>query len=747
MVGTSVGVHPLPCFVRSLATNPMKLYQNLRSRSAWLGAAAFALTAAHSPAQPAASTSSPVSAQEALKLSPFEVKDTEGSYTSTMTSSGTRVRADIRELPFSVGIVTADFIKDFVAFSDYKDSLAYTSGVVSRGNYNQAYYVRGLQNDGQLRNGFFRAGMFDAVNVDRIEVIKGPNAGIYGRSSPGGAINVVTKMPTPHWNSSVSARVGANDFQRFEFGLSGPLIADKLLFRLDAAKQDEQFYYDFEEQHLTTVSGVLQYRFGSGAKLIFEADWLDKLLYAPGAQTMFRRVGGVITNTLAEELGSFNPRSPTSENNRSLNSLNLTFEHQLARNIQVRATAHSSERPTPSWTNSGDTFYTVETRTVANRRTQLEDNTTQYKAFQSDLLVDFDVGPTQHKLLATFDYAKDESRNERWRVAQGDRNNPIYNIGTLSVDNPNYFIADKPLLRDFFRNDASSGTDKAVFASDRIYFADKRGLFLVGARQNWSTSSSEDYLTGAKGGEDRDAMTYQIGLNWKVADPVTVYANYSTSYRVNSGVDSKGNPWENQKGKGAEAGFKAEFLDRKLNVTAAYFDITRFNVLRTNPVTTLQELTGEENSKGFEVDFHYQATGEWLLFGQYTNLKARIAADVQDRTLVGFQLPFVPDVTWAVATRYDVRRGKAKGLNATLGYKYFGEITTSTAATPYQRSYRQAAYAQLDASVGYGWKTGKHLGHRVTVNLRNVLDEDYYFGDRVKALGFGVIASYTLSYK
>ena len=122
-----------------------------------------------------APTSAP--AGDTVVLTPFEVQAAVG-YTSPVTSSGTRIRAEIRELPFSVGIVTSEFLKDFVAFNDYKDSLAYTSGVATRGNYNQAYYVRGLQNDGQLRNGFFRAGMFDAVNVDGMEVIKGPKAWI-----------------------------------------------------------------------------------------------------------------------------------------------------------------------------------------------------------------------------------------------------------------------------------------------------------------------------------------------------------------------------------------------------------------------------------------------------------------------------------------------------------------------------------------------------------------------------------------
>ncbi|MCX6941269.1 MAG: TonB-dependent receptor [Verrucomicrobia bacterium] len=725
----------------------MKTLLMFRVQSVMSLAVVIALLPASTMAQPGPTVPPGAATEETLKLSPFEVNSTTG-YNATMTSSGTRIRADIRELPFSVGIVTSDFINDFAAFNDYKDSFAYTSGVSSRGNYNQAYYVRGLQNDGQLRNGFFRAGMFDAANVDRIEVIKGPNAGIYGRASPGGAINVVTKMPTPFLNSSATVRYGDNQFRRYELAASGPIVAKKLLFRIDTAHQTERFFYDNEDFRQDTVSGVLQYLFDAGGKLTFEADWLDKPMSANGANTLFRRVGGVTTSQLAEELGRFNPAPPETGLNRQLKAGNLTFEQKLTDRIQFRATAHSSVRLDPSLRVGGDQFYTVETRTVANRLADLQEGGTRYVAAQSDLLIDFDTGPVQQKLLATFDFARDTSRDERWRVLAADRNNPLYNVPTLNVSAPNYFVvSDKSLLRDFYRNDTSRSDTSAVFVSDRVYFAGKRGLLLLGGRQNWVKSTSLDYRSGATTDQRRKALTYQLGLNWKINEPLSVYANYSTSFRVNGGLDPTGKPWDNQKGKGGEGGFKAELLNQKLTLTMAYFDITRFNVIRTNAVTRLQELTGAENSKGWEFDFQYQVTKSLLLFGQYTNLKARFVADLQDPTLVGFQIPFVPDESYGIAVRYELRDGRLKGLFSTLGWKSVGAITTSTTAG-YQRNYVQAAYTQLDGSVGYTWKSdGTRLSHKVAINLKNLLDEHYYFGDRTRGLGFASYFAYTLSYR
>lgn len=687
-------------------------------------------------------------AGDTVVLTPFEVQAAVG-YTSPVTSSGTRIRAEIRELPFSVGIVTSEFLKDFVAFNDYKDSLAYTSGVATRGNYNQAYYVRGLQNDGQLRNGFFRAGMFDAVNVDRIEVIKGPNASIYGRSSPGGAINVVTKMPTPYWDTQLTARASSQDMTRFELNLSGPLTQNKrLLFRLDAAKQNEDFYYDRELYQQESVSAVLQYRFESGGRLTLEGDWLDKLQEGPEARTFFRRVGGVITTQLATELGRFSANPPQSFLNRELKAGNLTFEQPLTEQIRFRATAHASQRLDPSYRTGGDAFYTVETRTVANRLADLQQGGTKYLAFQSDLLFDFKLGPTEQKLLAVFDFGRDTGRDERFRVATADRNNPLFNVPVLNIDAPNFFMPDRSLLRDFYRNDQTRTETKAVFVSDRIYFAEKRGLLLLGARQDWVHNTSLNYFNRATTDQRRKATTYQLGFNWKVAEPVSVYANHSTSFRANGQINPlTGKPFDNQKGRGWEGGFKSELLDKRLTLTAAYFDITRHNVVRTNPVTRLQELTGRENSKGFEVDFQFNVTPSWLIFGQVTRMKARITADVQDPTLVGFQLPFVPDLNYGLATRYQVQRGRLEGLYFTLGLKYVGQITTNTSSTPYQRNYRQPSYSQLDGGVGYRWKSGQRSGHRVALNLTDLTDEQAFFGDRIMSKGFTATVSYTLSFR
>ncbi len=722
----------------------MKIKAKLTTFAA-LVAVALVSAGATALAQPV--TTSAGADKDTIQMTPFEVTAAIG-YTSTMTSSGTRIRTDIRELPMSVGIVTSEFLNDFVAFNDYRDSFAYTSGVSTRGNYNQAYYVRGFQNDGQLRNGFFRAGMFDAVNVDRIEVIAGPNAAIYGRSNPGGTINVVTKKPTPFFNSYATARVGANDLRRFELGVSGPILGKHLRARIDASKHDENTFYDREKIDQRTVSGVIDYIFDSGARFSLEGDWMDKRLHSTNARTLFRKVGAVITSDLATELGSFSPVSPQEYTGRTLRAVNLTFEQNFTPWLQFRSTAHASQRPTASLTNGGAAFYDVATRTVGSRRTQYSPAGDDYRAFQADLVTEFDLGPTHHKLLTSYDYTYDWGPSQTWQVASNLVNNNAYNVATLNVDTPNYFmITDTSLLTNFNKDIYNTSMLSGLFASDRVYFADKRGLLLIGGRENWIHTTKWDKIAKTYAVEIRQAFTYQAGLNWKLSEAVSTYANYSTSYQVNNGLDASGHSFANEKGKGGEVGLKAELLDKRLTLSAAAFDITRYNVVVTNPVTTLQELTGEQNSKGVEMNFHFQVTNGWQLFGQATSLKARIVSNVSDRTLEGFPLNFVPDHSYGLATRYEFRGGWLRGTFLTLGYKYVGQITTSISSNPYQRNYRQPSYTQLDGSVGYSWKTGGHFGHKVSLNLKNLTDEKSFFGDRERNPGFGLIVSYTLSFK
>ena len=131
---------------------------------------------------------------EPVKLTPFEVSaGSSKGYGSSESMTGSRVAMQIIDLPYSVNVLTSEFTKDFAMFelADNITQISNFTGLDIGGNF----MLRGFNSSQQLRDGFLRAGRYGASNIDRIEVIKGSNAAIYGRTSPGGMINMISKQP------------------------------------------------------------------------------------------------------------------------------------------------------------------------------------------------------------------------------------------------------------------------------------------------------------------------------------------------------------------------------------------------------------------------------------------------------------------------------------------------------------------------------------------------------------------------
>src|SRR5205085_1858122 len=129
---------------------------------------------------------------EAVALSEFTVSEnTDDSYVASESITGTRVRTPIKDLTFTVNVVTSEFLQDFAYFEI--NDLGYTSSVNNFDNGGGNVNIRGYGATSLLRNGFLRLGLVDRVNVDRIEVIKGPSAAIYGMTTPAGMVNIITR--------------------------------------------------------------------------------------------------------------------------------------------------------------------------------------------------------------------------------------------------------------------------------------------------------------------------------------------------------------------------------------------------------------------------------------------------------------------------------------------------------------------------------------------------------------------------
>src|ERR1043166_9717195 len=158
-----------------------------------------------------APASAPKPSGDVIQLSEFQVSEkSPNGYIASETMTGSRINTKIADLPYSIVNITQEFFKDFnINILDANMTLI---GGLTAINIGGSFNLRGFNGaTSQMKDGFFRLGRYGLSNIDRIEIIRGPNAAIYGRSSPGGMINFVSLQPKKQDEQQIRLNVGRYD--------------------------------------------------------------------------------------------------------------------------------------------------------------------------------------------------------------------------------------------------------------------------------------------------------------------------------------------------------------------------------------------------------------------------------------------------------------------------------------------------------------------------------------------------------
>mgnify|MGYP006266331883 CR=1 FL=1 len=691
--------------------------------------------------------------EDVYELSPFEVStsgDT-NAYLATEATTGTRVAAKIQDLPFAVNVVTSEFMDDFAAF-ELEEQFAYTSSFSAdegQGNYS----IRGIKAFGMLRNGFMRAGLIDKVNVDRVEVIKGPAAAIYGRTLPGGIINFITRKPETERRVQGRFRVGGYNFKRAQLSATGPLNAEKsFLYRLDYGYIYDEQVMDLAFIEQTVGSGALAWRPSKKTTLNLEVEYANRDERNGNAKIpwIWDDVNKRYTDQPAFELRGFATQGPETFLNRDLMTYNISFDHRFNRIFSLRASANHYERTIDRYNYSADR-YVPELRQIITREAGIRDQGDKSTGAQIDFLSNFWTGKIEHKILLTYDYSRMETTDVTKFI---DRNDPEYGRPwrELNVDNPEYAPRFPEELFTRSRRDTFSDiVTNGLFASEQIAFWEGKWIILVGGRFDQVDYDLRDNRSGNTNQYSVDDTTYMVGSNFELTEDLTIYANRSTSFLPQNRLRNDGTPFPNEDGKGYEFGIKSTLFENRLNFTTGYFNIVRENVVRRHPDPRIggYVLTGQESTEGFELDFNFTISERLTLTGGYGYLVARFTNTPDDPGLEGLPLPRAPRHQGGIAARYQFRDGPLKGLRIVGGIEHFGKILVDI-GNPMddRRDYRQDAYTTLDLGFSYDWQTHERsLAHNVRINLKNVTDEKYYWSNRKPADEFQLIVMYGITWR
>ncbi len=283
-----------------------------RVRSALVHAVSALLAFAAAPSA-GAQVQNPAAAaagQEVIKLSEFQVTaSADKGYRAGNSISATRIETAIKDLPFTVNAFTDQFIAD-VGARDLFDVVKYAPGVTSSAREfnagNTRFSLRGFDQLMPQRNGFVGTAYMDTVNVQRVEIVKGPASILYGQVQPGGTVNVITKTPAAKKFVAVNQQFGTDNFWRSTVDANLP-VTQRFAVRVNGSWENGSEHIDPSQQRTWVVSPTVLIKPTASSSLLVDYQWFRRRENPPVFMKPNIRIEGLATAYTSPDGKTFTP--------------------------------------------------------------------------------------------------------------------------------------------------------------------------------------------------------------------------------------------------------------------------------------------------------------------------------------------------------------------------------------------------------------------------------------------------------
>lgn len=642
-------------------------------------------------------------------------------YKATRSASATRTDTSIHETAQSISVVTREAVEDLGA-TRLQDALDYAGGVGRANNFGgqglTTITVRGFTTGEFYRNGFpINRGypnMPDANTIERLEVLRGPAATLYGRGDPGGTFNVVSKQPSSERSVTLGSQLNDQGMYRGTLDATGPLDEEgRVSYRLNVLGEGGETFRDHVETERYAVTPVLSWEVNDATRITFEGDFMRNNHPLDRGLTRYRAQTGTASRD------TFWGEKDAGKLHNDNNMAQLRFEHDLNDNwtlgggVQV---LDGSLQGNAIEANSLGADGRTLSRNFNWRKLEWTD-----RDVQLNLTGRFTAGGLEHLLLTGIEYEDYDYKSIIMRSSGA--------AGTYAIDiyNPVYGQA-RPALTRTPTHDKENLKTWAAFVQDQVSLTERLKL-LVGARFERFEHDYESYVPGVNPWEkSENAVTPRLGLTYDLTEDLALYASASRSFKPNTGAARVGGGFDPEEGKAYELGAKWQVLDQQLSVEAAVYQIDKKNVLTTDPLdSTFSIAAGEVRSRGFDLNVVGNITPAWKVIGGYAYVDAQVTKDNTLRN--GTRLVNIPKQSVSLLSMYEIQDGPLRGLGLGGGARYVDERAGQTANTP---NFSMDSYTVVDLLSYY--KVNDNV--RLNLDVKNVFDEDYEEG------AFGNIYAY-----
>ncbi|MBU0931828.1 MAG: TonB-dependent receptor [Alphaproteobacteria bacterium] len=533
----------------------------------------------------------------------------------------------VKEIPQAVQFLEGKLLKD-LNITKLDTALELASGVSKQNNFGglwDSFAIRGFAGDENFPSGFLvngfnggrgYGGPRDASNVERIEVLKGPNSALFGRGEPGGTINIVTKKPTFDQGGSFSIAGGSWETYRVEGDYNLPL-SDRIAVRINGSVEKAESFRDTVETQKYTLTPSLLAKLSDRDIFTYELEYVKQ-------EVPFDR--GVVAIPTVNANGTISYNLGAIPNSRFLSNPNdgpikigvlghqAQYQHDFNDDWTLMLGAGYKDTTFEGYSSDpelalGRQRLDNDGRTLSRQR-RYRDYSTTHMVFRGEISGKLETGSIVHNIRigGDWDRFKIKTFQLRYRPTAADQS---YSI---DIFNPNYSIP-APTPTSVIQNSTEVQKAWGVYAQDQIEITEQLKIRFGGRYDDFSQNI--DNRLGTTNPAAYTKFSPMAGLVFEPTSSLSFYASYGKGFRPNSGVDVNNNPFAPEVSKSYEVGAKFVTPDGKLTSTLSLYKMKKSNVLTADLLTGLSIAVGEAKSQGVEFDVNAKLPAGFELFATY----------------------------------------------------------------------------------------------------------------------------------
>jgi iron complex outermembrane receptor protein len=642
----------------------------------------------------------------------------------TLDKTGTK----LEDLPASVQTIPRRVLSEQGA-TMLRQAVSNASGVNVGGQDTKGFYdhflIRGLNaqifSDG-FSDGDELGGISHSLNgVESVEILEGPGSALFGSGPPGGTINIVHYTPSPDFHFGANVQGGSfGTISNSDF-ITGPTGITGLNYRVDATVSHSDGFRDLSG-HDYEVRPSLQWQVNDHT-ITFAID-LRQIHETPDSYGIIYFNGSPLKNVSINSKYS----TPFAFSHENLVRPTLTDQWEVNDFLTINNRFSYLHRTLDTLGNGDSSSTKVVGEEVVDRQLRQQDDTDGGFDYQFEPVWRFATGGVGHTLLTGFEYQHQTIATERTTADLPNIPDAFAPVppetsvaGLTFLCDAKHSCDDDQLVANYF----------SLYATDQIDVTDRLKV-RAGIRQDWFDTAltpsisvpgrfgtgGQPLLAGVTDSRNDAPVSWNVGALYKLFPWASPYIGVSESHLANFNSENT------QNGVGApesalqyEAGIKFAFLDDRVVVNTAIFDISRNNVAATTTINSIEAVVFDsQKTRGAEVSLDARITNQWHLLANVTGQDAVITDNPQGITSVGKHPQGAPAFIANLWTTWDFAIAGVPGFRIGAGLNYqdktYSDITNVNSIP---------AYAIGNAVFGY--ETPRW---GIDLNVHNITNQRYF---------------------